>query len=953
MSVRGESRRAKRILIVEDEGIIAEDLARSLHRMGYEIVGTVASGEEAVALAARSAPDLVLMDIELEGEMDGIEAASRIRTGEGAAVVYLTAHEEKELFERAKVTGPYGYLSKPVSKRELQRVIETALYKNEMEQRLRENQQRLELALEGAELGLWDWDLVSGTAIRDERTAAIYGCELVELAPDFDTWLTKIHPDDRATVLETLHSHLRGETPTYEAEYRIMTRSGQTKWVLDRGKVVERERDGAPARVTGTLVDINDRKLAEMQIIVHRDLSVSLSAVSELGEALDLCIDAALRVSGVDAAGIYLVNEELGLDLAAHQGLSPEYLATASRIAADSPCAHLVTRGRPLYYAAEDQSTDLRLSPKCHDPSLVAVIPIQHDGRSIGCFNLVSKSSEAISEQTGQALETIAADVGSAIVRIRAQEALRKAHDQLEKRVKDRTVELLTADSSLRREMAARIESDEALRESEERYRLLTQNSLTGIYIHQDRIFLYVNDRLANMLGYEPHEMIGQEFWRYVHPADRELVKQRGIARSLGEDMPPHYEFRAVCKDGTTIWVELLATAISYGGRPANMGNVADITFRKHAEDALRESEEKYRLVVENANEMIFVVQDHTVRFANSRAYQALGYSEEEFASRHFLDFVHPEDRATVAERHGKRLKGRVAPNAYSFRVIDKAGDIWWAYMSMISIEWKDRPATLVFGTDITDLKRAESENVAKSQFLATVSHELRTPLNAIIGFSEVLEDQKQGRLNDPQLVYVRQILGSGRHLLHLIDEMLDLTRIDAGRMELHSSPVEVPRLLSEILALFSETAVSRGLTTRLYIQPASSKIEIMADDRKLRQIMVNLLSNALKFTPAGGGITVEAVKTDENLKVTVSDTGIGLDPEHLESIFGAFEQVDTSLSREREGTGIGLALTRRLIQLHGGRIWAHSDGPGKGSAFTFTIPVANRQNLDNGEPAA
>ncbi len=943
MSVGEESRRAGRILIVEDEGIIAEDLARSLDKLGYDIVGTAASGEDAVSLAARSAPNLVLMDIELEGEMDGIEAASRIRSREGAAVVYLTAHEEKELFDRAKETEPYGFLSKPVSKRELQRVLETALYKNEMELRLRQNQQRLQLALEGADLGLWDWDLLSGTAMRDDRMAGIYERELIDLPSDFDAWLSSIHPDDRDEVLEIFQRHLSGETTLYEAEYRIITPSGKTKWVLDRGKVVQRGPGGKPERVTGTLLDINDRKLAEMQIMAQRDLGVALGAVSELDEALGLSIDAALRVSGVDAAGIYLVNDKQGLDLAAHQGLSRQYLAAAFHINSSSPSAQLVMKGEPVYYGIRGSVAASHCAWESCDLALAAVIPIHHDGRVIGCFNLFSRSSGTIAEQISHALETIAAIVGSAIARIRAEQALRRAHHQLELRVEERTARLQKANESLQREIGARRDSERALRESEERYRLLTQNSLTGIYIHQDHVLRYVNDRLGAMVGYTPGEMVGEKFWKFVHPQDWKLVKSRGVPLSSATGILPQYEFRMVHKDGTPIWVELLATTTMYDGRPANMGNVADVTVRKDAEKALRESGEKYRLVVENANELIFVIQDEVIRFANSRATEALGFTEEELGAKCFYEFVHPADRSVVAERHQRRLRGDLAPSSYSLRAIHKSGDTWWGYLSMVSIEWKGRPATLVFGTDITDLKRAESENVAKSQFLATISHELRTPLNEIIGSSEVLENQSQGGLNEQQMEHVAQILDSGRHLYELVDSMLDLTSIDAGKIVLDCDMIDVPLLLGESLELFSDTVLKHGLTTELHIEPANAKIEIMGDERKLKHVMFNLLSNAVKCTPAGGIIRVDAVKTDENLSISVSDTGIGLKPEHLESIFGLFAQVDSSLSRERSGAGLGLALARRLIQLHGGRISAHSDGPGKGSRFTFTIPVVNQ----------
>jgi signal transduction histidine kinase len=223
-----------------------------------------------------------------------------------------------------------------------------------------------------------------------------------------------------------------------------------------------------------------------------------------------------------------------------------------------------------------------------------------------------------------------------------------------------------------------------------------------------------------------------------------------------------------------------------------------------------------------------------------------------------------------------------------------------------------------------------------KSDFLATMSHELRTPLNAIIGFSEVLHEQMFGELNERQVAYVRDVLEAGRHLLSLINDVLDLAKIEAGRMELDLSEVAVPDILRSAVSLHSERASRNGIALALTTEPA--EIEITADERRVRQIVFNLLSNAVKFTPADGRVDVSARVDDGQVEIAVADTGPGISAEDRETIFEEFEQTADG-KKEEEGTGLGLPLSRKLVELHGGRIWVESE-VGRGSTFRFTLPV-------------
>jgi len=244
--------------------------------------------------------------------------------------------------------------------------------------------------------------------------------------------------------------------------------------------------------------------------------------------------------------------------------------------------------------------------------------------------------------------------------------------------------------------------------------------------------------------------------------------------------------------------------------------------------------------------------------------------------------------------------------------------------------------------------KSAEAANQAKSEFLANMSHELRTPLNHIIGFTELLVDKNFGDLNEVQEEYLNDVLESSRRLLSLINDILDLSRIEAGKSGLKPSHVDIRELLENSLTMVKEKAIKHGIQIQLSSNFNGTSRAIWADERKLKQVLYNLLSNAVKFTPDGGSITLAAkliseLKGEEKqsaIEISVADTGIGIKSEDQARIFNTFEQADGSVKKKYQGTGLGLSLVKKLVELHGGQIWVESQGDGKGATFSFIIPV-------------
>jgi len=264
---------------------------------------------------------------------------------------------------------------------------------------------------------------------------------------------------------------------------------------------------------------------------------------------------------------------------------------------------------------------------------------------------------------------------------------------------------------------------------------------------------------------------------------------------------------------------------------------------------------------------------------------------------------------------------------------------------SVQSLEQKVEERTRELQRALAELSRKgrqlEVASEHKSHFLANMSHELRTPLNAIIGFSQVLQQRLFGPINEKQEEYLDDILSSGNHLLSLINDVLDLSKVEAGQVELEVASLSLREALERGVVMVREPATKHGVRLSLELEPGVDLVE--GDERRLRQVIFNLLSNAVKFTPEGGEVVVATASRDHEVLISVTDTGPGIPPEDHERIFEEFQQTDVGV-RQREGTGLGLALSKRLVELHGGRIWVESE-PGHGSRFVFTLPAkeANR----------
>ena len=388
----------------------------------------------------------------------------------------------------------------------------------------------------------------------------------------------------------------------------------------------------------------------------------------------------------------------------------------------------------------------------------------------------------------------------------------------------------------------------------------------------------------------------------------------------------------------------------NFAGSIADFVSLAiEASDRATTEKALRRSEGKLRAIFERSSIGIGLIDMSTrIVDTNPALCLMLGYSHDQMCGKRFTDYISPDELKSDLELYQQLIAGICDRFEMERRFVRRDGRIVWTYLSVSLLPSTDGESKLFLAIieDITERKHnelklrqskeaAEAGSRAKSEFLATMSHELRTPLNAIMGLSQLLGQNIVGELNDKQQEYINCIYTSGEHLLALINDILDLSKVEAGREELLLSPLVIKELCEVVIYTVSERAQEKGLELTAHIDPQAQIC--IADERRMKQMLLNLLTNAIKFTPKGK-VSLTVKKVIKGIKFTVTDTGIGIDPSQFKLLFEPFKQLDSRLSRQYDGTGLGLALTRKLAQLHGGDVTLKSK-LGEGSSFTLFLP--------------
>jgi PAS domain S-box-containing protein len=521
----------------------------------------------------------------------------------------------------------------------------------------------------------------------------------------------------------------------------------------------------------------------------------------------------------------------------------------------------------------------------------------------------------------------------------------------------------------------------QAMRQSEERFRLLVESvrDYAIFMLDPDGVVLTWNAGAERFKGYRADEIIGQHFSRFYPPEalarglpehELEVASDTGVFEDEGW---------RVRKDGSLFWANVVITAVrTADGQLIGFAKVTrDLTQRRAHEEELRRGEERFRLLVEGVREYAIFMLDANGRITtwNGGAERIKGYTASEIIGQHFSIFYPADVRESGWPEHELQVaaaKGSFVDTGWRLR---KDGTTFWANVTITAL--RDDTGQLLgyakLTRDLSETKRVQAMELAnqqreemldaersarmaaqratrvKDEFLATLSHELRTPLSAILGWTQVLLRGASPQGPDAQKRAIEVIDRNARAQVQLIDDLLDLSRIMTGKIRLDLHQVSFTSVVEAAVHSAMPSADAKGIRLKAIL--GASQDIVSADSTRLQQVVWNLLTNAIKFTPKGGQVQVLLQRVNSHLELSVSDTGVGIPASYLPHVFDRFSQKDSSTTRAFGGLGLGLAICKQLVELHGGSIGAASQGEGKGATFSVQLPLSIVQVEDESSP--
>jgi PAS domain S-box-containing protein len=759
---------------------------------------------------------------------------------------------------------------------------------------LREVRARLEHTLATAEIGTWTWDVRKNRLMTDQILARMFSMDFnVAAARTLEDFLTGIHPDDREQVQHAISRALSGENDNYELDCRLLRADGSVRWISARG-TAQRDSTGAASHFPGVVIDITDRKRAEEAV---REGAERLQLALAAGTLGDWSWDARTDLFSVGARAAEIL------------GLSATSPVTRAQIQ-ERMSRQDRERANVAFQEALATRSDYNVEFRMELPG--------------GHHRWVAARGRGLYADNGLALGMtgVAQDISD---RKQAEE-----------------IRILLA--------AVVASSDDAI----------ISKTLDGIITSWNR-------GAQRMFGYAPDEVIGQPVTLLI-PLDH-LDEEAGILQRLrrGERIE-HYETVRRRKDGTLLNVSLSVSPVrDVNGTIVGASKIArDVTHQRRAEQAMRASEVRFRLMADSAPVLIWIADTSKactwfnkawLEFSNRTMEQELGFG--------WVQNIHPEDLDRFLQVYSEHFEARTAFKAeYRFRRHD--GEWRWLIDNAVPLyEGSDGTFSGYIGScvDITEFRQAAtdreqlliSERAARSEaerlgrmkdeFLATLSHELRTPLNAILGWATLLRRVKVG--GDDYVKGLETIERNARVQTQIIADLLDMSRIISGKVQLDVQPVDLHEVISAALDAIRPSADAKHVRLRATLDAKAGRIR--GDASRLQQVFWNLLTNAVKFTPAAGRIDVVLERVNSHIEVSIEDSGIGIKPEFLAFVFDRFRQADASITRRHGGLGLGLSIVKHLIELHGGTVRVKSPGEGQGATFIVALPISVARASDSG----
>lgn len=891
------------------------------------------------------------------------------------------------------------------------------------EEELQKNNLRFELAMRAAKMAWWKMDSTIGNVTFGRRKAEMLGFPLEKFKHCTD-FMALIHPEDYDRMM-AMQEHLNGSIDKYETEYRILTKSNGYQWFYDIGSVVKKDTEGKPLIVTGLVINISNRKQAEESHIASekryrrlfepvKDGILILDAetgmitdvnpflIEMLGYSEDQFLDKAIWeigflkdiVANLDKFSElqqkeYVRYDDLPLETADGRKISVEFISN-SYFENNKKVIQCNIREKTIRRQAELALRNSETLLRTLVQSIPDLIWLKGtNGVYISCNPMLerffgARKADIIGKTDYDFVDRELANFFRVNDR-KAIEAGKSASNEEWITFADNghrtfldTIKTPIYDSDgtllgilgIGRDITERKLAGQVLQASEKRFRAIFDQAPIAIaLIDLQGCPIITNLRLTKMIGYSSDELAKMMFTEFTYPEDvdkdlnqfTDLIAGKISGYSMGK--------RYIHKNGTSIWANLFVTTLNdNNGLPKEIiGMVEDITERKKAENALFESEKKYRAFFENSMDAILLTSsDGKTLSVNQAACSMFGFSEDELINRGrsgVEDSTDPRLSVLIAERN---RNGKARGEVFLLR---KYGTSFPA--EILTSLFKNQESHLRASTiirDITERKKAQQDLIRantelvlqngekekqacelieakekaeesdrlKSAFLANMSHEVRTPLNSIIGFSELLSDPDFDE--DKKNEFIQHIIANGNNLLTIISDIMDISKLESGEITIRKSQINAYKFIENVKEKFSFQTVSTNLELKLIHSENNCEIFSYADQERLNQIFNNLISNAFKFT-ANGKIEIGFQSKGKRIEFFIRDTGIGISAEYHTKIFERFRQVDNSTTRKFGGNGLGLAISKKLVELMGGKIWLISE-PGKGAIFHFTLPA-------------
>ncbi len=796
---------------------------------------------------------------------------------------------------------------------------------------LEDAQIRLEAALDAGEIGTWTWDPINNSVVADKYLAKFFSISKEDAnGGKIEKYLAAVHPDDISAV-EKLIADALENSDTYEAEYRLINPDGKIRWVVARGRILRDEKD-KPYQLPGVVIDITQRKKAEENL---RESQRRLALALQAGRAGTFEWDIKNNINkwSPELENLY------GVPVGTFEG---NFDGWAQRIVPED--AETVTKEMQTALKKGDESYNYEFRVVLPDKShrwFSGRARFEYDAekqplKMLGINVDITDSKqvqELLLERTQ--LATLSSDIGIALNRRDdLQKLLKYCTNSLVEHLDVAFARIWTLDDSVS---------------------ILELQASSGLYTHLDGehsripVGQFKIGRIAEIC--KPH--LTNDVLNDPHVSDKKWAEREKMTAFAGYPLIVEDKLVGVM----CVFARKILTENVLQSMESVANTIANAIERKQIEKSLSDSNGRFRLVTRATNDAIWDWNLQTNEVWWNNAVQTMfGFAPDQVepTSAWWYEHIHPEDRERVVSGIHDLIDNGGENWSEEYRFLCADGSFKHIFDRGFAIHRDNQPVRMIGAMqDITDNKlieaerehllwneknarsEAESANRMKDEFLATLSHELRTPLSSILGWSRLL---KQGQVTDDQKTRALETIERNAKIqAQLIEDVLDVSRIISGKMRLEVVPLDLSVVIEAAIDAVRPAAEAKNIRLQRVMD---SNVMIAGDADRLQQIVWNLLSNAIKFTPKGGRVRIRLERINSHVELAVADNGIGITPETLPYVFERFRQSDSSTTRNHGGLGLGLAIVRHLVELHGGTVHALSDGLEKGSVFTTMFPL-------------